>query len=126
LFGRSCACLRECQRGDQRTSGCDNAFVHIPFLFFGFCLDFIAKTSAGLAEIGLLLLDQAGHASIRSKLDLFGRLCGGEPISRPIRDKRALYLVEEGAEMVSLWDWVTWGVAHTVTAAAASDRGYKC
>jgi hypothetical protein len=39
LFGRSCACLRECQRGDQRTSGCDNAFVHIPFPFFGFCLD---------------------------------------------------------------------------------------
>jgi len=35
-------------------------------IVFWICLDFIAKTQAGLAEIGLLLLDQAGQASIRS------------------------------------------------------------
>src|SRR5437588_5887485 len=48
-------------------------FIIPSLIVFWICLDFIAKTQAGLAEIGLLLLDQAGQASIRSKLNLFGR-----------------------------------------------------
>jgi len=31
LFSCSCACLRERHGGDQRTSDCDNAFIHNPF-----------------------------------------------------------------------------------------------
>src|SRR6266550_7416245 len=40
---------------------------------FGFCLDPNSQGTASLAEIGRLLLDQAGRVSIRSKLDLFRR-----------------------------------------------------
>jgi hypothetical protein len=47
-------------------------FIIPSLIVFWICLDFIAKTQAGLAEIGLLLLDQTGQASIRSKLIYLG------------------------------------------------------
>jgi hypothetical protein len=62
LFSCSCACLRERDWCNQRTSDCNDAFVHNPFPdWFLICPDLIAKAYAGLAEIGLSLLDQSGH-----------------------------------------------------------------